>query len=69
MIEGLGLYQVLSYFTRTSSTDSVDTTVHVRYINEGGHTKIEEVIFRSYNANGEQITTPVTHGSKVDITV
>jgi len=68
MIDNIGSYQVLSYYTQTYSTPKVDTEIHVRHIKEKGQTRIEEVVFQSYNAKGEEVKHH-PHMPRVDITV
>jgi hypothetical protein len=68
MTENIGLYQVLSYYTQIFSTPRVDTEVHVRHIKEKGQTRIEEVVFQSYNAKGE-VVKHHPYMPRVDITV
>jgi len=68
MIENLGPYQVLSYYTQTFSTPKVDTEIHVRHIKERGQTRVEEVVFTSYNSKGQEVKHN-PHMPKVDIIV
>ncbi len=59
--------QVLSYFTRTTTTSNGLETTLVSYIKQGGVTRVEEVSFTTYDNKGK--LAEHNTANKVDITV